>query len=329
MVTGTSQKGGSVTSTLFLESTTVTPAKSKGIWRVRLIEADVMGSSGYYSAEVLRRDGPTAFPEGTHVYFDHATESESFERPERSVKDLAGMMIEAAKYEDGPDGRGLFARVQFFPDHKERVEAMHSVVGMSIRAAGTIEESESGRVVTSIVKGISVDIVTHAGAGGRLIKMTESAKQPVAAELSEADKATMTGLASGIATLNTNLTSFLEKLAESQTKQEEVEKLTVGQLTAKLAESGLPVPSQTRIASAYVDGQDIDAVIEAEKAYIAEIAEATKATYGGSSNKKSPVAGKVPGKVEVDDDEDGKDKEKAVKESFSAFSSLFGTSLSG
>lgn len=328
MVTGTSQKGGSVTSTLFLESTTVTPSKSKGIWRVRLIEADVMGSSGYYSAEVLRRDGPAAFPEGTHVYFDHATESESYERPERSVKDLAGMMIEAAKYEDGPDGRGLFARVQFFPDHKERVEAMHSVVGMSIRAAGTIEESESGRVVTSIVKGISVDIVTHAGAGGRLIKMTESAKPvPQVAQLSEADKATMSGLASGIATLNTTMTSFLEKLAESQTKKDEAEKLTVGQLTAKLAESGLPVPSQARIAAAYVDGQDIDAVIEAEKAYVAEIAEAAKATYGGT--KKSPVAGKVPGKVEVDDDEDDKDKEKAVKESFSAFSSLFGTSLSG
>lgn len=318
-----------MTSTLFLESTTVTPSKSKGIWRVRLIEADVMGSSGYYSAEVLRRDGPTAFPEGTHVYFDHATESESFERPERSVKDLAGMMIEAAKYEDGPDGRGLFARVQFFPDHKERVEAMHSVVGMSIRAAGTIEESESGRVVTSIVKGISVDIVTHAGAGGRLIKMTESAKPvPQVAQLSEADKATMSGLASGIATLNTTMSTFLEKLAESQTKENEVEKLTVGQLTAKLAESGLPVPSQTRIAAAYVDGQDIDAVIEAEKAYVAEIAEASKSSYT-SSSKKSPVAGTVPGKVEVDDEDDDKNKEKSVKESFSAFESLFGAKLSG
>lgn len=317
-----------MTSTLFLESTTVTPSKSKGIWRVRLIEADVMGSSGYYSAEVLRRDGPTAFPEGTHVYFDHATESESFERPERSVRDLAGMMIEAAKYEDGPDGRGLFARVQFFPDHKERVEAMHKVVGMSIRAAGTIEESESGRVVTSIVKGISVDIVTHAGAGGRLIKMTESANPvPQVAQLSEADKATMSGLASGIATLNTTMSTFLEKLAESQTKQDEAEKLTVGQLTAKLAESGLPVPSQTRIAAAYVDGQDIDAVIAAEKAYVAEIAEASKTSY--TSSKKSPVAGTVPGKVEVDDDEDDKNKEKSVKESFSAFESLFGAKLSG
>jgi len=314
-----------VTTTLFLESTTVTPSKTKGIWWVRLIEADVMGSSGYYSAEVLRRDGPAAFPEGTHVYFDHATESESFERPERSVKDLAGMMIEAAKYEDGPDGRGLFARVQFFPDHKERVEAMHSVVGMSIRAAGTIEESERGRIVTSIVKGISVDIVTHAGAGGRLIKMTESQSPvPQVAQLSEADKATMSGLASGIASLNTTMTTFLDKLAESQKPKDE-DKLTVGQLTAKLAESGLPVPSQARIAASYVDGQDIDAVIEAEKAYVAQIAEAAKSSY----NKKSPVAGTVPGKVEVDDDEDDDKKEKAVKESFAAFGSLFGTNLSG
>jgi hypothetical protein len=34
------------------------------------------GSSGYYSAEVLERDGPKVFPLGTQMFWNHATQSE-------------------------------------------------------------------------------------------------------------------------------------------------------------------------------------------------------------------------------------------------------------
>lgn len=321
------REGQGMTGTLILEASTIAPRKgTKGRWRVRLIEADVMGSSGYYSTEVLRRDGPKAFPAGTHVYFDHATETESFERPERSVKDLAGALIEDAQYEDGPDGKGLFARVQFFPDYIPKIEAMAEVmpVEMSIRAAGTIEESESGRIVTSIVHGMSVDIVTRAGAGGRLIHMTEAAKPAAAAQvanLSEADKKVMTDLGTGLATLNTTMTTFLDKLAESQTKKEEEAKkdtLTAGQLVAKLSESGLPAPSQKRLAESYVEGADLDKMIEDEKAYVTSITEAAKPAKvtRGADDK-----GQKPGTVETDD-KGAEDKE--LTESMAAFGNLFG-----
>lgn len=316
-----------MTGTLLHEAVTVAPRKTKGRWRVRLIEADVMGSSGYYSAEVLRRDGPKAFPAGTHVYFDHATESESFERPERSVKDLAGALIEDAQYEDGPDGKGLFARVQFFPDFIPKIEAMSEVmdVEMSIRAAGTIEENESGRIVTSIVHGMSVDVVTRAGAGGRLISMTEAAKPAAAqvANLSEADKKVMDGLTTGITTLNTTMTTFLDKLAESQKAKEkadeEKDNLTAGQIVAKLAESGLPAPSQKRLAESYVKGADLDKMIEDEKAYVTSITESAKP---GKVTRGTDDKGQKPGTVETDDSKEGGDDE--VKESLAAFGNLFG-----
>lgn len=321
-----------MTGTLILEAITVAPRKTTpGRWWIRLIEADVMGSSGYYSAEVLRRDGPKAFPAGTHIYFDHATESESYERPERSVKDLAGALIEDARYEDGPDGKGLFARVQFFPDHIEQVEAISDVVGMSIRAAGTIEESDSGRIVTSIAHGLSVDIVTHAGAGGKLIRMTESkgtapaaapANGPQVANLSEGDKKVMTDLSTGITTLNTTMSTFLEKLAESQAKKDEggeTEELTAGQIVSKLSESGLPAPSQKRLADAYTKGADLDKMIEDEKAYVSSITEAAKpakVTRDGGDGK-----GQKPGTVETDD-KGTEDKE--LTESLAVFGNLFG-----
>lgn len=314
-----------MTGTLLHEAVTVAPRKTKGRWRVRLIEADVMGSSGYYSAEVLRRDGPKAFPAGTHVYFDHATESESFERPERSVKDLAGALIEDAQYEDGPDGKGLFARVQFFPDYIPKIEAMAEVmdVEMSIRAAGTIEENESGRIVTSIVHGMSVDVVTRAGAGGRLISMTEAAKPtaPAVANLSEADKKVMTDLGTGLATLNTTMTTFLDKLAESQKAKEEEGKkdtLTAGQLVAKLSESGLPAPSQKRLAESYIEGSDLDKMIEDEKAYVTSITESAKP---GKVTRGADDKGQKPGTVETDD-KTAEDKE--LTESMAAFGNLFG-----
>lgn len=153
-----------------------TAAEPKGIWRSRIIEADVDGSSGHYPAEVLRRDGARAFPAGTHVYFDHPTEREEEDRPERSVRDLAGYFLDDAHFEEGPDGRGLFTRIQFTEAAKNHIRDLASVIGLSIRAAGEVENTAKGRIVRSISEGLSVDLVTRPGAGGRLVTMTESAK---------------------------------------------------------------------------------------------------------------------------------------------------------
>lgn len=319
--------------TALIAETTKAPMRKSGVsgrWRARLIEADVQGSSGYYSAAVLQRDGAKAFPAGTHIYYDHPTESEQYERPERSVKDLAGALIEDAYYEDGPDGKGLFARVQFFPDYVSTIEAMaeHIPVEMSIRAAGTIEESEGGRIVTSIAHGVSVDIVTRAGAGGRLIRMTEAAKPtvvqaaaPQVAQLSEADKSMMTGLATGVAALTTTMDKLVTFMEESKTKKEEAAKLTVGQVSAKLVESNLPAASQKRLAEAYKDGDDLDKAIADEVAYVAELTEAAKK---GTKPATTTRTAQVPGTVETDEDKEKGTEDADFKESAAAFTSLFG-----
>lgn len=159
------------------ESAPLTPDSEagKGIWRSCLIEADVQGSSGFYPADVLERDGARAFPAGTHVYYDHPSDSEELDRPERSVRDIAGYLLDDATFEEGPEGRGLFSRIQFTKDAKSLVSELKDVIGLSIRAAGQIEETPSGRIVRRISEGLSVDLVTRAGAGGRLVTMTESA----------------------------------------------------------------------------------------------------------------------------------------------------------
>lgn len=219
-------------SALLVESAVLTEASplmsagqesGKGIWRTRIIEADVQGSSGYYPADVLRRDGPSAFPAGTHVYLDHPTAGEDSDRPERSVKDLAGYLVDGARFEESTDGRGLFARIQFIDEIKDRIKSLAPVIGLSIRAAGEVEESQGQRIVRSIAQGLSVDVVTRAGAGGRLVNMTESTKpesppaeQAAPAALSEGPIPSTSGtgaLLSEVSSMRTVLSDQIEQMS--------------------------------------------------------------------------------------------------------------------
>lgn len=152
-------------------------------YRARLIEGDRWGSSGYYPREMLERDGPTVWPAGTQVYMDHPGVTEQHDRPERSVRDLAGKITSTPVYEVD----GLYADVEFYPHVAPVIEAMWEDVGMSIRASGTAEAGErdgrTGPIITSLTEGVSVDVVTRAGAGGKLVALLESARATVAEAL--------------------------------------------------------------------------------------------------------------------------------------------------
>lgn len=148
-------------------------------YRARLIEGDRWGSSGWYGRDMLERDGPQVWPAGTQVYMDHPGATEQHDRPERSVRDLAGKITTAPVYE----ADGLYADVEFYPHVAPIIEAMWEDVGMSIRAAGTAETGErdgrTGPIITSLSEGVSVDVVTRAGAGGKLVTLLESARATV------------------------------------------------------------------------------------------------------------------------------------------------------
>lgn len=166
-----------MTTTTLTEAGGLTAQRVSGHrYRARLIEGDRWGSSGYYSREVLERDGPNVWPAGTQVYLDHPSATEQADRPERSVRDLAGKITSAPVYE----ADGLYADVEFYPHTAPILEALWDDVGMSIRAAGTAETAErdgrTGPVITSLSEGVSVDVVTRAGAGGKLVAMIESAR---------------------------------------------------------------------------------------------------------------------------------------------------------
>jgi len=152
-----------------------------GTARIRIIQPG-WGSSGFYSPEVLARDGPKVFKAKTQSFWDHPTATEESERPERSLRDLAGELITDAVYEeDGPAGPGLYADMKVFEPYRAALEELAPHIGMSIRALGKAKpgeaEGKSGPIVQEIVSAKSIDAVTVPGAGGQILSLFESARQ--------------------------------------------------------------------------------------------------------------------------------------------------------
>lgn len=139
------------------------------------------GSSGYYSKEVLKRDGPQIFKAGTKNFWNHQTEAEESARPEGDLRDLASTLTEDAHYEDpGTAGPGLYAKANVQPHFKEHVDSLAKHIGMSIRASGIAKpgtaEGRKGNIIEQLTRGISVDYVTTPGAGGKVLQLFEAAR---------------------------------------------------------------------------------------------------------------------------------------------------------
>lgn len=156
--------------------------QGSGLMLLQLV-TEGWGSSGFYAGPVLA-EAARVFPAGTRLFMDHATAEEEESRPERSVKDLAAVLVEDARYD--PDRRGLVALAKPLPTYrhlladKDFVEA----VGLSIRASGIAEhgtaEGRSGLIVREITSATSVDFVTRAGRGGKVLALLESARTQLA-----------------------------------------------------------------------------------------------------------------------------------------------------
>ncbi len=139
------------------------------------------GSSGYYSEQVLQRDGAKAFPSGTKNFWNHQTSAEEAARPEGDLRDLASVLTEDAHYEaNGPAGAGLYAKANVQPHFREHVDSLAKHIGMSIRASGRAKEGKadgkSGPIIEQLTRGISVDYVTTPGAGGKILQLFEAAR---------------------------------------------------------------------------------------------------------------------------------------------------------
>jgi hypothetical protein len=216
------------------------------------------GSSGYYSADVLARDGAKAFPAGTKNFWNHQTAAEESARPEGDLRDLASVLTEDARYDaNGPAGAGLYAKATVQPHYREHVDSMAKHIGMSIRASGRAKEGKAegkaGPIIEQLTRGISVDYVTTPGAGGKILQLFEAARGSRSQSEGETDmdeaqvkrliETATAPLLGTITTLTAETTRLTKQLAEA-------ERSKVGRAAVEELLEGIKLPkaSKTRIA---------------------------------------------------------------------------------
>jgi hypothetical protein len=167
-----------LTETAAISEAAAATAKETGLLPIQFISPG-WGSSGYYSTEVLEQAAADkVIPAGTHMYADHPTDTEFLERPGRSIKDLMAVTVEDAKLNS--DG-ALVGEVQVVPAWRNLLETVRDHIGVSIRGSATdIVEGEAegrrGGIIEGLVAPVtSVDFVTRAGRGGKVLRVLESA----------------------------------------------------------------------------------------------------------------------------------------------------------
>lgn len=164
-----------------VDNATLTEAKT----RVVKLIAPGWGSSGYYPADVLKRDGPKVFKAGLHNFIDHPTAIEERDRPEGSLNKLASVLTEDAVWHDDYKGQGagLYAKTKERDEYSSLIEDFKTNIGMSIRASGQVVMGEmngkKGPIIQNIKAAKSVDYVTLPGAGGKVLELFESARKNV------------------------------------------------------------------------------------------------------------------------------------------------------
>ena len=248
-----------------------------GKYRIRIIVPG-QGSSGIYTAENLAESAPL-FKAGTEMFIDHPTETEEWERPERSIRDYAGVFLEDATV--GEDG-ALYTVCKVFSGVNELIKDKWEHIGVSINAWCADPISEDG-IVPPIAGVRSVDFVTTPGAGGAIIDLLESNRNDNYVKEAGMDKDIESKFDELKASLIEALSSKLEAAvatiqeakAEEPTEEASVDVDSVLEAGRKIAESGLPEAAVVRVRKAVKAGADVDSALESERAYLKEAVAAT------------------------------------------------------
>lgn len=285
------------------ESTTTSvlkPVSGTRKWLVRLI-TEGQGSTGVYTREALQGSFAEAFPVGTHMYIDHATEMESDERPEGTLTKLAAVIAETPYWRDDPEP-GMYATVEVVEQWAPFIEQVADIIGVSIHCGATLAQDDdivtagepSPPVIESFIPSPvnSVDFVTVPGAGGRLVEALESFKKGNAimgssnnhnSERKRMDKEFKEALEA----LDTKLSALVEALADKakkkdeedeedakKAKEEEEDKAKKAkEAILALTDSDLPEVSRVRVAEAIARGYDAKAILDRETKLVESIRE--------------------------------------------------------
>lgn len=305
--------------------------EARADYEIKLI-APGKGSSAFYPAEVLKRDGPQVFRAGTHVYLNHPTAAEEAARPEGDVANLAGVLTTDATYhESHAKGPGLYGRMKVFADHATMVEEKAPHVGMSIRASGdaVVEGKrpvmrDGVPVLARLTSAESVDVVTRAGAGGMIL--TEAARSAESHQEVSVDQTALEKLQQQVALQEAANKRLLERALRADAREEAARLLETVSLPAqaklKIIETcvrDVPVTAEGTLDTAKFK-ESVDAETKSMGAFLASIG-------GGGQVRGLGDSGPVetdPAKLREAQERQAADEKLALAEAEGVFARLMG-----
>lgn len=297
------------------------------------------GSSGYYKKETLISAAPKYY-KGLHMYWDHPTETEEKEQPERSLRNLAAVLVTDGTYkEDGIYGPGIYALCKPFSEFRPKIEEMAPYIGVSHRASGIKKlgeaEGRKGPIIEAITKVHSVDFVTVAGAGGQIVQLFESAKDGKALENYKTEEVKKMEMEKQVKELQESLAKeqetnkmLQEQLEESRKKLAEIVKQeNINKVSAILKEkldavTDLPEVAKKRIKVEPILKEDgildeekvkeaIDKQIVDERNYLAEVSKKGTVEGMGDTNTSAKTKEQLKESLVSRYIKEGHPKEKA------------------
>lgn len=138
-----------------LTETTKSPEKKSGNRWMVTVATPGQGSSGFYSEDLLREQGPAALHPGAHSFINHDAS--------RSPKDLIGVFKEGAFWDE--ESKSLKAELSVFDRWGDFVNEVAPYVGMSLYMHGELDED--GNVVTLTPNATNgCDLVARPGLDG-------------------------------------------------------------------------------------------------------------------------------------------------------------------
>lgn len=137
-----------------LFETAAAPTKKGNRWLVK-VAVPGQGSSGFYSEELIREQGPAALHPGAQSFILHENT--------RNPKDMIGVFTEGSYWDE--DEKALMAELDVFPHWAEFVETLAPHVGMSIYMAGAKDKDGNVTELTPS-PGNGCDMVSRPGLAG-------------------------------------------------------------------------------------------------------------------------------------------------------------------
>lgn len=153
-----------------------TPTGQPGRFLIQLIDAGEGSSADYPAAALEAAARDRIFPASTHMYLDHAGANRRGPMGERSLLDLAAVLVEDARW--NPETQALEAEVLANSVYAPLLAEIKDNIGVSIQAWADVEKPKPGQrlpVVRRFTGAESVDFVSKAGRGGKILAVLEAA----------------------------------------------------------------------------------------------------------------------------------------------------------